>query len=206
MDIGQGSSWIPATPGKPGFAKSAPICSNEQENQQAQVDWSDLQRKQALEHATGSTAKAQNAAAYRGSVTVDRCFISSEAAVGTKSKMYGGGINMYNNFPSDNVDMWSNVSFGDLLAMAHAGGSGTTPADETAYSVKSSFQPLINTQNAGRQMKYSLIHSFLLIVMTLLLGGSSHYDNCIPCVCQGLLLPTSLTKQCLCALQDLQNV
>lgn len=151
MDTGQGSSWIPATPGKPDFAKSPPTSSNREENQQTQVDWLDLQGKQALGHATGSTVKAQNAAAYSSStssVTVDQCFISSEAAAGTK---YGGGINMYNNFPSDNVDMWNNVSFGDLLAMAHAGGSGTTPADEIAFSVKSSFQTPINTPNAGRQ-------------------------------------------------------
>lgn len=98
---------------------------------------------------------AQNAAANRGSTSSveDQCFTTSEAVVGTKSEMCGGGINMYNNFPSDNVELWSSMSFGDLLAMAHAGGSGTTPADETAYSVKSSFQPLINTQNAGRKLK-----------------------------------------------------
>ncbi|MCE2055099.1 hypothetical protein HAX54_041984 [Datura stramonium] len=156
MDIGQGSSWIPATPGKPGFAKSPPVCSNWQENKQAQVDWSDLQTKQALAHAAGASAEAQNAAADRGStssVTVDQCFTTSEAELGTKSEMYGGGINTYNNFPSDNVDMWSNVSFGDLLAMAHAG--GTTPADETAYSVKSSFKPLINSQNADESSIFS---------------------------------------------------
>ncbi|KAH0721714.1 hypothetical protein KY290_006697 [Solanum tuberosum] len=159
MEIGQGSSWIPATPGKPNFTESPPICSNGQENQQAQVDWSDLQRKQALEHATGSTAEAQNAAAHRGSTSSveDQCFMTSEAAVGEKSEMSEGGINMYNNFPSDNVDLWSSVSFGDLLAMAHAGGSGTTPADETAYSGKSYFQPLINTQNADES---SILSSF----------------------------------------------
>lgn len=165
-------SWIPATPGNPGFVKSPPICSDRQENQQGQVDWSDLQRKQALGHTAGATGEAQNAAAYCGStssVTVDQCFITSEAAVGAKSKMDGGGINMYNNFPSDNVDMWSNVSFGDLLMMAQAG--GTTPADETANRVKSSFNPFLNSENAGRQMKYLLIHSSLLIVMILLLGG-----------------------------------
>ncbi|CAN4118855.1 unnamed protein product [Withania somnifera] len=146
MDIGQGSSWIPATPGNPGTAKSPPsICSNRQENQQAQVDWSDLQKKQALEHAAGTMAKAQNTAAYCG---------STSSVVTVESEMYGGGIKMYNNFPSDNVDMWSNVSFGDLLAMAHAGGS--TPADDTAYSsLRSSFNPLINSQNADESSIFS---------------------------------------------------
>ncbi|KAK4345769.1 hypothetical protein RND71_035945 [Anisodus tanguticus] len=157
MDIGQGSSWIPATPGKPGFAKSPPICSNRQENQQAHVNWSDLQREQeAMAYAAGPTTEAQNAVAYHGStssVTVDQCFTTSEAAVGTKFEMYGGGVNMYNNISSDNIDMWGNMSFGDLLAMAHAG--STTPADETAYSVKSSFQPLINSQNADESSIFS---------------------------------------------------
>ncbi|CAN4109539.1 unnamed protein product [Withania somnifera] len=144
MDIGQGSSWIPATPGNPGTAKSPPICSNRPEYQQAQGDWSDLQRKQLMEHAAGATAEAQNAAAYCGSAS----------SVTVESEMYGGGINMYNNFPGDNVDMWSNVSFGDLLAMAHAGGS--TPADETAYSsLKSSFKPLVSSQNADESSIFS---------------------------------------------------
>ncbi|XP_059296260.1 DNA glycosylase/AP lyase ROS1-like [Lycium ferocissimum] len=145
MDTGQGNSWIPATPGNPSFAKSATICSNRQENQQANVDWSDLQRKQ----------EAQNAATYHGStssVTVDQCFTTMEAAVGMKSNMYGG-IKMDNNLSSDNVDMWGNMSFGDLLAMAHAG--GTTLADETTYSVKSSFKPLINPQNADESSIFS---------------------------------------------------
>ncbi|KAM3340007.1 DNA glycosylase/AP lyase ROS1 [Capsicum galapagoense] len=149
-------SWIPATPGNPGFVKSPPICSDRQENQQGQVDWSDLQRKQALGHTAGATGEAQNAAAYCGStssVTVDQCFITSEAAVGAKSEMDGGGINMYNNFPSDNVDMWSNVSFGDLLMMAQAGGA--TPADETANRVKSSFNPFLNSENAGESSIFS---------------------------------------------------
>ncbi|OIT21314.1 PREDICTED: protein ROS1-like [Nicotiana attenuata] len=169
MDVGQGSSieeikdlqtntsWIPATPGKPGFAALPPISKYRQENQPAQVDWLELQMKKAeaaAAHAAGATAEAQNAAAYNGStssVTVDRCFTTWEAAVGTKSEMSGGGIKMSNNFSSDNVDMWTNVSFGDLLAMAHA--AGTTPAagnakDDTAYSARSYFKPLVSSQSA----------------------------------------------------------
>lgn len=146
------NSWLPTTPAKPSLSS---ICGNRQQNQLAQDNGLELKRisqgqglsqvnqlelRSFLQEPEGRHVPA--CPGSTNSATVTEYFDTWEAAPGTKSKMYGdNNIKMYNNFSStDDVDKWSNVSFGHLLALAHAAGSTSA------------------TENAGKEFKV-FIHS-----------------------------------------------
>lgn len=141
------NSWFPTTPAKPSLA---PICGNRQQNQLAQENGLELKRisqGQGLSQVNQPELRSflqepegRHVVACRGSTnSVTEYFDTWEAAPGTKSKIYGDS-NMYNNLSTDDVDKWSNVSFGHLLALAHAAGSTSA------------------TENAGKEFKV-FIHS-----------------------------------------------
>nr|XP_018629418.1 protein ROS1A-like isoform X2 [Nicotiana tomentosiformis] len=151
------NSWLPTTPAKPSLS---PICGNRQQNQLAQDNGLELKRisqgqglsqvnqlelRSFLQEPEGRHVPA--CPGSTNSATVTEYFDTWEAAPGIKSKMYGdNNIKMYNNFSStDDVDKWSNVSFGHLLALAHAAGSTAAAENADGSSICSRFPLNLNS-------------------------------------------------------------
>ncbi|XP_031102989.1 protein ROS1A isoform X2 [Ipomoea triloba] len=167
MDSGIGSSipelkdfqigsWVPATPAKPGLLTLEPICKTVQENQQITANWSDLQTI-PQDFCLGQINQLEPGGFLQGNDALtrdDRCDLTNlvtdggvnswEAAVASKSSMQEGALNL-ENFSIDHADNWNNVSFGNLLALAHA--AGTTAPVENAPA-HTAFDPLFSSQNA----------------------------------------------------------
>lgn len=162
-----GTPWFPMTPAKPSLP---PIYGNRQQNQLEQINGVQSQRisqGQDLSQVNKIELKdflqepqAQCAAACCGltnSVTVTEYFDAWEAEAGTESQMYTN--NNVNNISTDNVDEWSNVSFGHLLALAHVAGSTTAIENtnaETNFTTNGSFGSLVSSRDAGNELKYSV--------------------------------------------------
>ncbi|KAH0640940.1 hypothetical protein KY285_037526 [Solanum tuberosum] len=161
-DFQIGTSWFSMTPAKPSLP---PIYGNRQQNRQGQINGVESQRisqGQDLSQVNQielrdflQEPQAQRAATCCGSTnsaTVTEYFDAWEAAAGAESKMYGeNNIKMCNNVSTDDVDEWSNVSFGHLLALAHAAGSTAVTENanaETNFAVNGSFNSLISSQDA----------------------------------------------------------
>ncbi|MCD7468633.1 hypothetical protein HAX54_007016 [Datura stramonium] len=161
-DFQIGTSWFPVTPAKQSLP---PIYGNRQQNQPAHINGVESQRiSQGQDQSQVNQlelrnflqeSQAQSVAACSGSTnsaTVREYFDAWEAAAGTESKMYGeDNIKMCNNISTDDVDEWSNVSFGHLLALAHAAGSTAATENanaETNLTVNGSFHSLVSSQDA----------------------------------------------------------
>lgn len=165
MDSGIGSSipelkdfqigsWVPATPAKPGLLTLEPICETAQENQQIKANWSGMQTI-PQDFCIGQMNQIEPGGFLQGNdartrddltnLTTGGGVDSWDAAVTSKSGMQGGALNLQN-FSIDNADNWNNVSFGNLLALAHA--AGTTASAENAPA-HTAFNPLFSSQNAG---------------------------------------------------------
>ncbi|CAN4121427.1 unnamed protein product [Withania somnifera] len=162
-DFQIGTPWFPMTPAKPALP---PIYGNRQQDQptvqvngvelqrisQGQdlsqvnhIEFRDLLQEPQVQHAVacyGST----NSAAVMG------YFDAWEAAAGTESKMYGDNdIRMCNTVATDDVDEWNNVTFGHLLALAHAAGSTAITENanaETNFTSNGSLNSLVSSHNA----------------------------------------------------------
>nr|GMC70462.1 protein ROS1-like [Ipomoea batatas] len=167
MDSGIGSSipelkdfqigsWVPATPAKPGLLTLEPICKTVQENQQIRANWSDLQTI-PQDFCLGQINQLEPGGFLQGNDALtrdDRCDLTNlvtdggvnswEAAVASKSSMQEGALNL-ENFSIDHADNWNNVSFGNLLALAHAAGTTAPVENSPAHTA---FDPLFSSQNA----------------------------------------------------------
>lgn len=176
-----GTSWFPITPVKPGLSS---IYGNGQQNQPTgqvnEVESLGISQGQDLSNVKQIELRhfmqephAQSVAACCGSANsaaVTGYFDAWESAAGIESKMYeDNNIKMCSNMPTDDVDEWSNVSFGHLLALAHAAGGSTVTTEnanvETNFTLNGSFNSLVSLQDAGKELKYSLTRHHGIIEM-----------------------------------------
>ncbi|PHU06374.1 hypothetical protein BC332_22863 [Capsicum chinense] len=159
-----GTSWFPITPVKPGLSS---IYGNGQQNQPTgqvnEVESLGISQGQDLSNVKQIELRnfmqephAQSVAACCGSANsaaVTGYFDAWESAAGIESKMYeDNNIKMCSNVPTDDVDEWSNVSFGHLLALAHAAGGSTVTTEnanvETNFTLNGSFNSVVSLQDA----------------------------------------------------------
>lgn len=201
-DFQIGTSWFPMTPAKPSLP---PIYGNRQQNQPGQIDGLESQRisqGQDLSQVNQielrdflQEPQAQRAATCCGSTnsaTVTEYFDAWEAAAGAESKMYGeNNIKTCNDVSTDDIDEWSNVSFGHLLALAHAAGSTAVTEnanEEINLALNGSFNSLISSQDAGKELKYSFdSSSYSITEMHNACRNFRSYDNHITCICHKCL-------------------
>ncbi|CAA2959958.1 ROS1-like isoform X1 [Olea europaea subsp. europaea] len=166
-DFQMGCSWVPPTPAKPGLTTQQPICTEWQDNQAFQANWLES-RKFSQVNQIGQaefdlTRVSEGFMQEPPDPYIAGCCDSTIAV-----NMHGGfdieeasvaGFQVnkddfcFYKFISDE-DMWSNASFGELLARAHA--AGTTAAgnasSQTAYTpTSSSFVQNFCTEIDGRQ-------------------------------------------------------
>ncbi|CAI9778950.1 unnamed protein product [Fraxinus pennsylvanica] len=166
-DFQMGCSWIPLTPAKPGLTRRQPICTEWQDNQAFQANWlesgkfspvneidqAEFDLTRVSEGFLQEPPSSYSAACCDSTnvVNIHGGFDIQEASV-AGFQANKDDLSFYK-FINDE-DMRSNVSFGELLARAHA--AGTTAAEnacsETAYNAtNSSFVPNFCTKIDGRQ-------------------------------------------------------
>ncbi|KAL2487223.1 Protein ROS1 [Abeliophyllum distichum] len=169
----QMGSWVPPTPAKP----DQPICTEWQDNQAFHTNWlesekfsqvnqigqaeTDLARVSEgfLQENPAACCESANALNIYGS------FNTREPYIAAKSPVNGDDFCRYK-FSVNDEDMWSSVSFGELLALADA--AGATVASEnataqTAFNAKSSsFMPNFHTKIDGRQCTLTSENSSLV--------------------------------------------
>ncbi|KAL2509186.1 transcriptional activator DEMETER-like [Forsythia ovata] len=178
-DFQMGCSWVPLTPAKPGLTRRQPVCTEWQDNQAFQANW--LERKKfsrvnqiaqaGFDPARVSEGFLQDAPAQY----IAACCDSTNAA-----NIHGGLDNPEASVAEFQVnrddlciykfindeDMRSNVSFGELLARAHA--AGTTAAEneslQTVFNAtSSSFALNFPTKIDGRQYTTTSENSSLAV-------------------------------------------
>ncbi|XP_019187018.1 PREDICTED: protein ROS1-like [Ipomoea nil] len=143
-DFQIGSSWVPATPAKPGLLALEPICETVQENEQIRANWSGLQTI-PQDFCIGQMNPLEPGGFLQGNDALTRDDMCDLTNLVTDESMQGEALNLQN-FSIDHTDNWNNVSFGNLLALAHA--AGATATVENDAPAHTPFNPLFSSQNA----------------------------------------------------------
>ncbi|XP_073043482.1 protein ROS1A-like [Primulina eburnea] len=169
----QNTSWIPTTPAKPDSTTQQPICSDGNEKDivySSQLDPERYSQFKLDNHANWfETGRLLNnlpqetqclaiPTCYDLTNSVNVHWVSNtlQASQHTNSQVHGENSCINDKFSIDN-DIWNNLSFGNLLAVANAVGTPTsvenvvtrTDSAATSGSLATSFPPQINLSSGN---------------------------------------------------------
>ncbi|KAL3536157.1 hypothetical protein ACH5RR_004618 [Cinchona calisaya] len=138
------NSWIPSTPAKPSLAEGQSICREKQELGRLQANLSQ-QSLPCEENATDGCGKEGQSIKFQQGIEVHNvstcCGESNWVNLATNSddleatsvaatQLHEDALRVYRDFALEDAEKWSNVSFQELIALAHA--AGTAKAAEEA--------------------------------------------------------------------------
>ncbi|XP_073134408.1 transcriptional activator DEMETER [Henckelia pumila] len=167
-DVQNSCSWIPTTPAKPDSTTQPPICSNGKEKDIDNASQLDPEQYSGFKHDNQAnwieTGRLLNnlpqetqclaiPTCYNSTNSVNVRWVSNtlQANQHTNSQVHGEDLCINDKFTINN-NIWNNLSFGNLLAVAHAGATPAavenvvTVTDSAAIScgLATSFHPQIN--------------------------------------------------------------